>query len=180
MGNGRSTNGWRNFREFSRRAVRHRDGDKPRAALGGILSLNIRSEGTSSEERICREVQPRESSLRMDLHPKTPWKRFPSLVTRLPRSSNIFHVFFIQKIREPILAIRNSHLDAPVFSENQLFLYDFALPLVSFLSSTNRVIIKAQQADDSRYSLNRLRDGSSVSSSLRSTRRQSRDVSQRR
>ena len=74
-----------------------------------LLSLNIRSEGTSLGERICREVQPRKSNLRMDLHPKTPWKRFPTLVTRLPRSCNIFHVFFIQKIREPILTIPNSH-----------------------------------------------------------------------
>ena len=82
-----------------------------------LLSLNIRSEGTSLGERICREVQPQKSNLRMDLHPKTPWKRFPTLVTHLPRTSNISHVFVIQKIREPILTIPNSHLDAPFFSE---------------------------------------------------------------
>lgn len=132
----------------------------------------------------------------MDLHPKTPWKRFPTLVTRLPRSSNTFHVILIQKIREPILTIPNSHLDAPFFSEGckrrffgfsrgfpdcSFYIYIISLsPFHPFLSSTNHVIIKAQQADNSRSFLNRLRDGSSISSSLRSTRRQSTDVSQRR
>ena len=49
-----------------------------------LLSLNIRSEGTSLGERICREVQPRKSSLRMDLHPKTQGNGFLSYTNTLP------------------------------------------------------------------------------------------------